>query len=83
MEANLKRVVIDLDALKVYRLLSNIIDEDIVFFNMDASICKPVDMMITAIPAPPSCIRPTVAVANGKKNQDDLTIKISEIILRN
>jgi len=83
MEASLKKVIIDMDARHVYDLLSNIVDEDIVFFNMDSDLCKPVDMMITCIPAPPACIRPTVAVANGKKNQDDLTIKLSEIIQRN
>jgi DNA-directed RNA polymerase beta' subunit len=32
---------------------------------------------------PPSCIRPTVAMSHGLKNEDDLTAKISEIIERN
>jgi len=72
-----------MDAQKVYNLFENILDEDIIFFNMDSELCKPIDMMITSVPAPPSCIRPTVAVSHGLKNEDDLTMKIAEIIVRN
>jgi DNA-directed RNA polymerase beta' subunit len=54
-----------------------------VYFNMDSSMCKPSDLLITCIPAPPSCIRPTVAVSHGLKNEDDLTVKIAEIVQRN
>jgi DNA-directed RNA polymerase beta' subunit len=72
-----------MDALKVYTLFENIVDEDIIFFNMDLNLCKPVDLLITCIPAPPSCIRPTVAVSHGMKNEDDLTMKLAEIIERN
>ena len=50
---------------------------------MESELCKPIDMMITSVPAPPSCIRPTVAVSHGLKNEDDLTMKIAEIIVRN
>lgn len=50
---------------------------------MDAEFCKPIDLLITCIPVPPSCIRPTVAMSHGLKNEDDLTAKISEIIERN
>ena len=72
-----------MDAQIVYNLFENILDEDIIFFNMDSEMCKPIDMMITAVPTPPSCIRPTVAVSHGLKNEDDLTMKIAEIIVRN
>ena len=57
--------------------------EDIVFFNMDSEMTKPCDLILTCIPAPPSCIRPTVLVTHGLKNEDDLTIKIAEIVQRN
>jgi DNA-directed RNA polymerase beta' subunit len=56
--------------------LRNIPDEDIIFFNMKKELCKPVDFMMTTIPVPPSCIRPTVAMNFGMKNEDDLTRKI-------
>jgi len=50
---------------------------------MDSNMCKPLDLIITTIPVPPSCIRPTVAVSHGLKNEDDLTMKLIEIIDRN
>jgi DNA-directed RNA polymerase beta' subunit len=80
LEANLKKVVIDMDALKALKLFKLIVEEDLVFFNMDGDLCKPEDMIITCIPTPPSCIRPTVAVNHGMKNEDDLTIKLAEIV---
>ena len=75
--------MIDLDASFVYNLLERIPDEDVIFFNMDTKMCRPLDMMITSNPVPPACIRPTVAMAHGLKNEDDLTIKMAEIIERN
>lgn len=74
------KTIIDLDAGTVYQLLKNIPDEDIIFMNMKKELCRPVDFMITSIPVPPSCIRPSVAMQFGLKNEDDLTCKISEII---
>jgi len=76
----LKRVVIDMDALKVHSIFCKILEEDIMFFNIDSTLCKPSDMIVTCIPAPPSCIRPTVAVSHGLKNEDDLTVKLAEIV---
>ena len=74
---------IDLDAGTVYSLLDNIADEDIALFNMNVAHCRPKDLMITSIPVPPSCLRPTVQMMHGMRNEDDLTAKMSEIIVRN
>ena len=41
------------------------------------------DLMITQIPAPPVCIRPSVAVSHNVTNEDDLTVKLAEIIQLN
>jgi DNA-directed RNA polymerase beta' subunit len=60
----------------VYQILKNIPDEDIVFMNMKKELCRPVDYMIMTIPVPPACIRPTVAMNFGLKNEDDLTRKM-------
>ena len=43
------------------------------------ALCKPVDLLITYLPAPPVCIRPSVAVTATIKNEDDLTVKLAEI----
>jgi DNA-directed RNA polymerase III subunit RPC1 len=42
--------------------------------------CKPADLLITHVPAPPVCIRPGVAVTATIKNEDDLTIKLAELV---
>lgn len=50
---------------------------------MDPKLCRPIDMMITHIPVPPVPIRPSVAVSASTTNEDDLTVKIAEIIQLN
>lgn len=47
------------------------------------ALCKPVDLLITYLPAPPVCIRPSVAVTATIKNEDDLTVKLAEIAYYN
>jgi len=50
---------------------------------LNADLCKPVDLLITQLSAPPVCIRPSVAVQQNVKNEDDLTIKLAEMIFYN
>lgn len=50
---------------------------------MNPKFVKPKDLIITQILVPPVCIRPTVELSNGKTNEDDLTIKIYEILRAN
>ena len=50
---------------------------------MDASLCKPADLLITHVPAPPVCIRPTVAVSANVRNEDDLTMQLAEMVYCN
>ena len=71
------------DALKVYDLFERIKDEDVPLFDMDPEYCRPIDLLITHIPVPPSCIRPSVPQDNGVSNEDDLTIKLAEVLQLN
>ena len=50
---------------------------------MSAGLCKPADLLITHIPAPPVCIRPSVAVSANVKNEDDLTMQMAEMVYYN
>ena len=83
VEQSLKSAQEDLDPMKALTLLNRIRDEDIPLFDMDSSTCKPTDLIITHIPVPPSCIRPSVAVSHTTTNEDDLTIKLAEILQLN
>jgi DNA-directed RNA polymerase III subunit RPC1 len=49
----------------------------------DGALCKPKDLIMTHLPAPPVCIRPSVAVTATIKNEDDLTVKLAEIAYYN
>ena len=80
----------DLNPLVVYELLARIPMEDaeLLGFNVNFSyidgecVGHPKDYIWSSIPIPPSCIRPSVAQENGT-NEDDLTIKLTEIIYTN
>ena len=50
----------EMDALKVFDLFERIKDEDIPLFDMDSQQSRPIDLLITHIPVPPACIRPSV-----------------------
>ncbi|KAK5974380.1 DNA-directed RNA polymerase subunit, partial [Trichostrongylus colubriformis] len=74
-----------LNPLRVQKLFSNVIKEDIpilmVCFGKDK---HPNDLLLTRIPVPPVCIRPSVPSETGSgSTEDDLTMKLAEIILIN
>jgi DNA-directed RNA polymerase III subunit RPC1 len=83
IESSLKSSYEELDPQKVYIVFSRIRDEDVILFDMDLNLCKPTDVLITHIPVPPVPIRPSVAVSASTTNEDDLTVKIAEIIQLN
>ena len=80
LSESLKNTYEEFDALKVYDLFERIRDEDIPLFDMDPSLCRPLDLIISHIPVPPACIRPSVPQDNGSLNEDDLTIKLAEVL---
>jgi DNA-directed RNA polymerase III subunit RPC1 len=73
----------DLTAQKVYNLFSRIPKDDIILFDMNPEFSKPIDLLLNYIIVPPLSIRPTVVVSAGATNEDDLTIKIGEMIQLN
>lgn len=66
-----------LDPISVQELLRRIPERDLPFLLI--SDARPEDFVLTRIPVPPSCIRPTV-VSDENTNEDDLTILLSEVI---
>ena len=59
-------------------IFSKIREEDVPLFCMKQGLCRPLDLLITHMPAPPVCIRPSVAT-DGEKSEDDLTVKLGEM----
>ena len=79
VEKSIKDALEELDPLKVQQIFSRINDDDIQLFHMNANLCKPLDLLVTHVPTPPLCVRPTVMVDAGTTNEDDLTMKLSEM----
>ncbi|XP_008486462.1 DNA-directed RNA polymerase III subunit RPC1-like, partial [Diaphorina citri] len=51
---------------------------------MNAELSKPSDLILTRLLVPPNCIRPSViSDLKSGTNEDDLTMKLSEILLIN
>ena len=73
-----------LNPLNVLHLLEGIPSDDIQFLLMNPLHGSPKDMILTRVPVPPVCIRPTVVndLKSGT-NEDDLTIKLTHIISLN
>lgn len=71
----------DLDPLTVLNLFRNIPDEDVECLNMRPEHSRPEELILTHLPVPPCCIRPSVAMGVGQgSNEDDLTVSLAEIV---
>lgn len=72
----------DLNPLKVLDLFKRISDEDCELLGLKPEHGRPEEYIWQYICVPPVCIRPTVE-QDGATNEDDLTVKLSEIIFTN
>ena len=71
-----------LDPIRVLELFKRIPQKDLPFLVIRSH--RPEDLVLTRIPVPPSCIRPSViSDLETGTNEDDLTIKLSEVIFVN
>jgi DNA-directed RNA polymerase III subunit RPC1 len=73
-----KNAVHDLNPLTVRHMFMNIPDCDLEVLDMPTG--RPEDLLITSLLVPPVCIRPSVPMGPSGTNEDDLTIKIGDII---
>jgi len=72
----------ELTPLACLSILQKIPSDEISLLQMGKSV-QPADLILTHMIVPPPCIRPTVIVGPSKTNEDDLSIKILEIIHTN
>ena len=65
----------DLNPLRAQALFAAIPDEDCELLDLAG---RPEDLIMTVVPVPPVCIRPSVEVdSGGGSNEDDITVKLS------
>ncbi|XP_037876399.1 DNA-directed RNA polymerase III subunit RPC1 isoform X1 [Bombyx mori] len=77
-------LVKEMSPLEVLNLFRRIPDEDIPLLGMNVKLSRPEDLILTRLPVPPLCIRPSVVSdIKAGTNEDDLTMKQSEILLIN
>jgi DNA-directed RNA polymerase III subunit RPC1 len=80
LEKYAKRVHDDLNPLKVLNLFKQISPSDCEFFGIDSARGGRPEMYLWRyLPAPPVCIRPSVMM-DAQSNEDDLTVKLTEIV---
>ncbi|KAF8735311.1 hypothetical protein AX14_002299 [Amanita brunnescens Koide BX004] len=72
----------DLNPLKVLDLFRRISDEDCELLGLQPKWGRPEEFIWQYISVPPVCIRPSVA-QDGASNEDDLTVKLTEIVFTN
>ncbi|KAF8550261.1 beta and beta-prime subunits of DNA dependent RNA-polymerase [Imleria badia] len=77
-----KAVHEDLNPLKTLDLFKRISDEDCELLGLKPEYGRPEEYIWQYISVPPVCIRPSVA-QDGASNEDDLTVKLTEIVFTN
>ncbi|XP_053306455.1 DNA-directed RNA polymerase III subunit RPC1 isoform X2 [Spea bombifrons] len=84
VEALLGRAQENLNPLVVLNILRRIPAEDVPLLLMNPEAAKPCDLILTRLLVPPLCIRPSVvSELKSGTNEDDLTMKLTEIIFLN
>ncbi|KAK7989416.1 NmrA-like family protein [Apiospora arundinis] len=79
LDKHVKKAMEDLNPLRVLNLFKQISPTDCELLGMDPTEGRPEMFLWQYIPAPPVCIRPSVA-QEGASNEDDLTTRLSEIV---
>ncbi|KAG0209917.1 hypothetical protein BGX28_009884 [Mortierella sp. GBA30] len=72
----------DLNPLRVLNLFKAISDEDCELLGMNPDVGRPEMYLWQNISVPPVCIRPSVQ-QDGASNEDDITVKLTEVIFTN
>jgi len=73
----------NIQAEHVLEIFKRISDEDCRILGMDPAYARPDWMIITVMPVPPLCVRPSVVMFGTARSQDDLTHKLADIIKMN
>lgn len=72
-----------LDPLCIFRIFQGITSLDLELLDFDSIEAHPADLILSYLPVPPLGIRPSVFIGEKISNEDDLTIKLTEILFLN
>ena len=76
-----KKVLIKPDY--VLKTFKRITDEDCIKLGFSPQFCRPEWLILTVLPVPPPCVRPSVKQDNNQRSDDDLTYKLIDIVKAN
>lgn len=79
LDKHMRKAFEDLNPLRVLNLFKQISPTDCELIGLDPSEGRPEMFLWQYLPAPPVCIRPSVA-QEGASNEDDLTTRLGEIV---
>ncbi|RYP72490.1 hypothetical protein DL771_004130 [Monosporascus sp. 5C6A] len=79
LEKHMRKAFEDLNPLRVLNLFKQISPTDCELLGMDPSEGRPEMFLWQYLPAPPVCIRPSVA-QEGASNEDDITTRLADIV---
>ncbi|KAF9436386.1 hypothetical protein BGZ76_004117 [Entomortierella beljakovae] len=82
MKAHIPKAQEDMNPLRVLNLFKAISDEDCELLGMNPDNGRPEMYLWQNIAVPPVCIRPSVQ-QDGASNEDDITVKLTEVIFTN
>ncbi|KAF9109757.1 hypothetical protein BGX27_007243 [Mortierella sp. AM989] len=82
MKAHISKAQEDMNPLRVLNLFKAITDEDCELLGMSPDNGRPEMYLWQNIAVPPVCIRPSVQ-QDGASNEDDITVKLTEVIFTN
>lgn len=72
-----KRTLTPSEILNVFKHISS---EDILRLGLNEDYARPEWMIITVLPVPPPPVRPSIAINESARGEDDLTYKLADII---
>ncbi|GJN86683.1 DNA-directed RNA polymerase III largest subunit [Purpureocillium lilacinum] len=79
LEKHLRKAMEDLNPLRVLKLFKRISPTDCELLGLDPAEGRPEMFIWQFVPAPPVCIRPSVAQDNAS-TEDDITTKLADIV---
>jgi DNA-directed RNA polymerase III subunit RPC1 len=80
LEEHVSKAQNDLSPLTALELFRKITDADCELLNLNIKTGRPEHMIVTSLSVPPVCLRPSVPMGASGTNEDDLTIKLGDII---
>ena len=68
---------------EIRAILTKISDNDLRYFGINPTTCRPEWAVLTLLLVPPVTVRPSITLETGERSEDDLTHKLGDIVRSN